>query len=124
MSTLDNLRLLEERIKKAKVLIATLRQEKFDLQQRLELVETHNKELEEYSQNFTTSSKLLEASISSALDSLSSIDGLDSVDLYSSLAQEELAAVEDFTTGAGITIDDIGDIDLDLPELPTDEPSF
>lgn len=124
MSTLDNLRLLEERIKKAKVLIATLRQEKFDLQQRLELVETHNKELEEYSQNFTTSSKLLEASISSALDTLSSIDGLDSVDLYSSLAQEELAAVEDFTTGAGITIDDIGDIDLDLPELPTDEPSF
>lgn len=119
MSTLDNLKLLEERIKKAKVLVATLRKEKEDLLQKLELVETHNRELEEYSQSFVTSTKLLEASISTALETLSSIDGLDAVDLYSNLAQEELAAVEDFTTGAGISMDDI-----DLQDIPTDEPSF
>ncbi|AEC02154.1 hypothetical protein [Parasphaerochaeta coccoides] len=124
MSTLDNLRLLEERIKKAKVLIATLRREKFELQQKLELVETHNKELEEYSQSFRTSSRLLEASIANALETLSSIDGLDAVDLYSSLAQEELAAVEDFTTGAGISLDDIDLQDLSTEDSPLGEPLF
>lgn len=118
MSTLDSMQLLELRIKKAAFLIEMLRKEKADLQEKFDLVKTHNAELEEYVESFTQSNKIVEESIATALDTLSSIEGLDDVDLFDTLAAQELEEAENYTTQEGITIDEI-ELD-DVPEQEDD----
>ncbi|MFA5446715.1 MAG: hypothetical protein WC233_00395 [Sphaerochaeta sp.] len=109
MSVVDTIRLLELRTKKAAGLIALLRKEKEELQQRFDLVRAHNAELEEYVESYTTSNKLLEQSIAVALDTLSTIDGLDEVELFEDLSLE-LEAADSFTSGEAFNNDEI---DLD-----------
>ena len=58
MSVIDTVRLLELRTKKAAGLIALLRREKAELQERFDLVLAHNRELEGYIEAYTTSEKL------------------------------------------------------------------
>lgn len=130
MPTLDSMQLLELRIKKAAFLIEMLRKEKADLQEKFDLVKTHNAELEEYVESFTQGNKIVEESIAMALDTLSSIEGLDDIDLFDTLAAQELEEAESYTTQDGITIDEVefedepevleGTLDSldDLGELP------
>ncbi|HZJ88933.1 MAG TPA: hypothetical protein VFC80_07255 [Sphaerochaeta sp.] len=115
MSVVDTTRLLEERTKKAAGLIALLRREKEELQQRFDIVRAHNAELEEYVESYTTSNKLLEQSIAVALDTLSAVDGLDEVELFDDLSAE-LDAVDAFTSGDALATEDI-DVDALLSDL-------
>ncbi|WP_320130713.1 hypothetical protein [uncultured Sphaerochaeta sp.] len=110
MSVVDTVQLLELRTKKAAGLIAMLRKEKAELQEKFDLVNTHNAELEEYAETFSTSNKLIEESISKAMENLSSIDGLDDVLLMDDTALE-LEAAEGFTSGDALAMEE--DIDLD-----------
>ncbi|MBZ4673681.1 MAG: hypothetical protein JG773_652, partial [Spirochaeta sp.] len=48
MSVVDSVKMLELRTKKAAGLIAMLRKEKEELQEKFDLVHAHNAELEEY----------------------------------------------------------------------------
>lgn len=118
MSTLDSMQLLELRIKKAAFLIEMLRKEKAALQEKFDLVKTHNAELEEYVESFTQSNKIVEESIASALDTLSGIEGIDDVDLFDTLSAQELEEAESYTTQDGVTIDEI-ELDEE-PELADD----
>ncbi|MCK9547038.1 MAG: hypothetical protein RBS49_07190 [Sphaerochaeta sp.] len=118
MSVVDTIRLLELRTKKAAGLIAMLRKEKEELQQRFDLVHTHNAELEEYVESYTTSNKLLEQSVALALDTLSSIDGLDDVPLFDDLSLE-LEAADAYTSG-----DAAPDYNIDFDALLDDSPDL
>ena len=117
MSILDSVQMLELRTKKAAGLIAMLRKEKSELQERFDLVNTHNAELEEYVEKFTTSNKLIEESISSAMDNLATIEGLDDILLMDDTALE-LEAAEGFTAGDLSGSDEI-DLDILLEESPS-----
>lgn len=118
MSVVDTVRLLELRTKKAAGLIAMLRKEKEELQQRFDLVHAHNAELEEYVESYTTSNKLLEQSVALALDTLSSIDGLDDVPLFDDLSLE-LETADGYTGGDAL----LGD-EIDLEQLLDDSPQL
>ena len=118
MSVVDTVRLLELRTKKAAGLIAMLRKEKEELQQRFDLVLAHNSELEEYVESYTTSNKLLEQSIAVALDTLSSIEGLDDVPLFDDLSLE-LETADSFTGG-----DAAPDYNIDFDALLDDNPDL
>ena len=117
MSILDAVQMLELRTKKAAGLIAMLRKEKGELQERFDLVNTHNAELEEYVEKFTTSNKLIEESIASAMENLATIEGLDDIPLIDD-ASFELEAAEGFTAGETSGSDEI-DLDQLLEESPS-----
>ncbi len=114
MSVVDTVKMLELRTKKAAGLIAMLRKEKAELQEKFDLVHAHNAELEEYVESFTSSNKL----IAQAMENLSSIDGLDDVPLLDDAALE-LEAADGFTSGDAFANDEV-----DLDALLEDSPSL
>lgn len=117
-SVVDTVKMLELRTKKAAGLIALLRKEKAELQEKFDLVHAHNAELEEYINNLTTSTKLIEESIANAMENLATIEGLDDVPLLDATALE-LETADGFTSG-----DALGDQDVDLDALLEDSPSL
>ncbi|HKM07066.1 MAG TPA: hypothetical protein VJ869_08760 [Sphaerochaeta sp.] len=117
MSILDSIQMLELRTKKAAGLIAMLRKEKGELQERFDLVNTHNAELEEYVEKFTTSNRLIEESIASAMENLSTIEGLDDILLMDDTALE-LEAAEGFSAGDAFGAEDI-DVEILMEESPS-----
>lgn len=118
MSVVDAVKMLELRTKKAAGLIAMLRKEKAELQEKFDLVHAHNAELEEYVESFTTSNKLIEESIANAMENLSAIEGLDDVLLLDDTALE-LEAADGFTSG-----DALADDEVDLDSLLESSPSL
>jgi hypothetical protein len=72
----------------------------------VEVLSVHNEELQRYADSYSTDSKLIEASISSALTHLDSIEGLDDIDIGSAL-QIDLETADQFTSGSGLAIDEI-----------------
>jgi len=118
MSVVDTVQMLELRTKKAAGLIAMLRKEKAELQEKFDLVNTHNAELEEYVESFATSNKIIEESIANAMENLASIEGLDDIPLFDDTALE-LEAAEGFTSG-----DSLGSEEIDLDELLDDTPAL
>lgn len=106
MTTLDKVQLLEQRIIKAAVLIRNHEKKIEELSDEIEVLSVHNEELQRYADNFRSDSKLIEESISKALDTLDSIDGLDEIVLMESLNQD-LAAADQFTGGDGMQIDEV-----------------
>ena len=118
MSVVDTVKMLELRTKKAAGLIAMLRKEKAELQEKFDLVHAHNAELEEYVESFTSSIRLIEEIIAQAMDNLSSIDGLDDVPLLDDAALE-LEAADGFTSGDAFANDEV-----DLDALLEDSPSL
>lgn len=117
MSVIDTVRLLELRTKKAAGLIALLRREKEELQQRFDLVLAHNRELEGYIEAYTTSEKLVEQSIATAMATLDTIDGLDEIQVFDD-ASLELEAADTFTgADGGLSSEDV-DWDALLDDLP------
>ena len=107
MSTLDKVQLLEQRIIKATVLIHNLEKKIEELNDEVEVLTVHNEELQKYADSFSADSKLIEESISNALDRLATIEGLDDVELFDTPAAQELEAAEQFTSGSGISIDEV-----------------
>ena len=118
MSVVDTVKMLELRTKKAAGLIALLRKEKAELQEKFDLVHAHNAELEEYVDSFQTSNKLIEESIANAMENLSGIEGLDDMQLLDDAAAE-LEAADGFTSG-----DALSDEEVDLDSLLEDSPSL
>ena len=117
MSVIDTVRLLELRTKKAAGLIALLRREKEELQERFDLVLAHNRELEGYIEAYTTSEKLVEQSIATAMATLDTIDGLDEIQVFDD-ASLELEAADTFTGAeGGLSSEDV-DWDALLDDLP------
>lgn len=117
MSVIDTVRLLELRTKKAAGLIALLRREKEELQQRFDLVLAHNRELEGYIEAYTTSEKLVEQSIAAAMATLDTIDGLDEIQVFDD-ASLELEAADAFTGADGALSSEDVDWDALLDDLP------
>ncbi|MDD4573378.1 MAG: hypothetical protein PHR69_04100, partial [Sphaerochaeta sp.] len=74
--------------------------------------------LEEYVEKFTTSNQLIEESIASAMENLSTIEGLDDIPLLDDAALE-LEAAEGFTAG-----DSAGSDEIDLESLLEESPSL
>jgi len=117
MSVVDTVKMLELRTKKAAGLIAMLRKEKAELQEKFDLVHAHNAELEEYVESFTSSNKLIEESIANAMENLSAIEGLDDVQLFDDAALD-LEAAEGFSSGNAFSDEEV-DLDALLEDSPT-----
>ncbi len=96
MSLIESSRLLEERVKKAIALINKLRDDNRELGERLALVNNHNEELQELLSKTSADTAVVEAAITSALESLDSLD-LDDLGDFGTLDSDELAAAENFT---------------------------
>ncbi|MFA5570244.1 MAG: hypothetical protein ACOX0W_08600 [Sphaerochaetaceae bacterium] len=112
MTTLDKVQLLEQRIIKATVLIRSLEKKIDELEDEVDVLSVHNEELKAYADTFTEDAKLIEKSISSALDHLDSITGLDDIDLGDMLASD-LEVADMFTGGGGVPIDEVSLSDLE-----------
>jgi alanyl-tRNA synthetase len=112
MSTLDKVQLLEQRIIKATVLIHNLEKKVEELNDEVEVLTVHNEELQKYADSFSADSKLIEDSISNALDQLATIEGLDDVELFDTPAALELETAEQFTLGGGVQVDEVSLDDL------------
>lgn len=97
MSLIESSRLLEERVKKAIALIHKLRADNTELSERLNLVNTHNEELQELLSKTSADTAVIEEAIASALESLDSLGDLDDLGDFGTLDSDELAAAEDFT---------------------------
>lgn len=74
MSTLEKVQLLEERIKKAILLIEKLKTENASLKDEVELLQMHNEELKSYTSDYSKNSKLIEDGIISALSQLEKLE--------------------------------------------------
>ena len=112
MSTLDKVQLLEQRIIKATVLIHNLEKKIEELNDEVAVLSVHNEELQKYADSFSADSKLIEESINNALDQLATIEGLDDIELADSFATQDLETADQFTAGAGISIDEVSLDDL------------
>ncbi|MFA7671939.1 MAG: hypothetical protein WCY53_06775 [Sphaerochaetaceae bacterium] len=106
MTTLDKLQLLEQRVVKATILIRNLEQKIDELNTEIEVLSVHNEELQRYADTFTADNKLIEESVTKALDRLDSIEGLDDIDITGILTQD-LEAADHFTGGSPLTIDEV-----------------
>lgn len=106
MTTLDKLQLLEQRIVKATILIRNLENKIDELNTEIEVLSVHNEELQRYADTFTADSKLIEESVTKALDHLDSIAGLDDIDLGTMLT-EDLEAADMFTSGSALALDEV-----------------
>ena len=116
MSVIDTVRLLELE-RKGRRPHRLLRREKEELQQRFDLVLAHNRELEGYIEAYTTSEKLVEQSIATAMATLDTIDGLDEIQVFDD-ASLELEAADTFTGAeGGLSSEDV-DWDALLDDLP------
>ncbi|NLA92203.1 MAG: hypothetical protein GX842_02030 [Spirochaetales bacterium] len=111
MTTLDKVKLLEQRIIKATILIHNLESKIEELNDEIEVLSVHNTELQKYADTFSADSQLIAESISSALEHLDTIDGLDDIEILDSLS-EDLAVADRFTDGGGQTIDEVSLDDL------------
>ncbi|MFA5468916.1 MAG: hypothetical protein WC224_07680 [Sphaerochaetaceae bacterium] len=106
MTTLDKVKLLEQRIIKATVLIHNLENKIEELNDEIDVLSVHNTELQKYADTFSADSKLIAESIGNALEHLDTIEGLDDIEILDSLS-EDLAVADQFTGGAGQTIDEV-----------------
>lgn len=111
MTTLDKVQLLEQRIIKATLLIRSLEKRIDELTDEVEVLTVHNEELQRYADTFSADSKLIEESVSNALEHLGSIEGLDDIDINAILTSD-LEVADQFTGGSGLSIDEISLDDL------------
>ena len=96
MSLIESSRLLEERVKKAIVLINRLRADNSELTERLKLVNNHNEELQELLSKTSADTAVIEEAITSSLESLDSLN-LDDMGDFGTLDSAELSEAESFT---------------------------
>lgn len=118
MTVRDNMLLLEERVKKAVAYINKLKKDNEALKKEIEVLErdlnlvtSHNQELQSYVDNYKEDEKAIEASIESSLESLNDV-GLDNLNL----SLDDLEAAEEFSAIGG-DIMDIPDISDDLADI-------
>ncbi len=112
MSLIESSRLLEERVKKAIALINRLRADNTELAERLKLVNNHNEELQELLNKTSADTAVIEQAITSALESLDSLD-LDNLGDFGTLDSSELSEAESFTLdGSGEDLDTFEDTDF------------
>ncbi len=111
MTTLDKVQLLEQRIIKAAILIRNLEKKHDELTGEVEVLSTHNIELQKYTETFSADAKLIEDSISNALQQLDTIKGLDDIVIMDALSGD-LDEADKFTGGANLVIDEVSLEDL------------
>lgn len=111
MTTLDKVQLLEQRIIKAAILIRNLEKKNDELTDEVEVLSTHNEELQKYTETFSEDARLIEESISNALGQLDTIKGLDDIVIMDSLSGD-LDEADKFTSGANLAIDEVSLDDL------------
>ncbi len=96
MTTIESSKLLLMRVQKAIGLINSLRSENKELQARFDIVENHNKELQDLLDKVSTDQAAIDEAITSALDELESSIG--AFEDFGTLDAEELSEAEDFST--------------------------
>jgi chromosome segregation ATPase len=111
MTTLDKVQLLEQRIIKAAVLIRNLEKKIDEMQDEIDVLTTHNEELQKYTETFSNDAKLIESSINNALKQLDTIEGLDDIEIMDTLSGD-LEEADKFTSGTGIEINEVSLDDL------------
>ena len=115
MLTLDKVQLLEERIKKAVNLIRKLRDENASLREELGMLKMHNDELKDFAKSLGNDTKLIETTISNALENLNEVgEEVTDVDYPSFVANAEYEEADTLISRDGATIEDV--------ELPEDDP--
>ncbi|MDC7244958.1 MAG: hypothetical protein PQJ47_03490 [Sphaerochaetaceae bacterium] len=111
MTTLDKVQLLEQRIIKAAVLIRNLEKKIDEMQDEIDVLTTHNEELQKYTETFSSDAKLIESSINNALSQLDMIEGLDDIEIMDTLSGD-LEEADKFTSGNGVEINEVSLDDL------------
>ncbi|NCB01865.1 MAG: hypothetical protein EOM67_06815 [Spirochaetia bacterium] len=111
MTTLDKVQLLEQRIIKAAILIRNLEKRNEEMQDEIDVLSTHNEELQKYTETFSADAKLIEDSISNALRQLDTIEGLDDIEIMDALSGD-LEEADKFTSGTGFEINEVSLDDL------------
>ena len=111
MTTLDKVQLLEQRIIKAAVLIRNLEKKIDEMQDEIDVLTTHNEELQKYTETFSSDAKLIESSINNALSQLDMIEGLDDIEIMDALSGD-LEEADKFTSGNGVEINEVSLDDL------------
>lgn len=115
MLTLDKVQLLEERIKKAVILIQKLRDENVSLHDELDMLKMHNDELKDFAKSLGNDTKLIEESITNALHELSEVgDEVTGVDHSSFVNSADYEEADTFLSQEGVKIEGI--------DLPEDDP--
>ncbi len=105
MTLVESSNLLKERVAKASYLINMLRDEKTELEERLKMVINHNDELQELLNKSSADTAAIEEAISSALETLDTLN-LDDLGDFGTLDSAELEAAESFTLdGSGAELD-------------------
>lgn len=112
MSTLDKVQLLEQRIQKASIYISSLEKKIDDLEESIKILTVHNEELQEYADKFVADHKLIDESVDSALETLSTIGALDEIELPSFVSASDLEEADRFTTGSALNIEEVSLEDL------------
>ncbi len=115
MLTLDKVQLLEERIKKAVTLIQKLRDENASIREELEMLKMHNDELKDFAKSLGNDTKLIEETITKALENLDEVgEEVTNVDHPSFVANAEYEEADTFISQDGAKAEDI--------KLPEDDP--
>ncbi|MCD4679925.1 MAG: cell division protein ZapB [Bacteroidales bacterium] len=115
MLTLDKVQLLEDRIKKAVTLIQKLRDENTSLSEELDMLKMHNDELKDFAKSLGNDTKLIEESITNALDNLKEVGTeVTSIDQPTFVTNAEYEEADTFISQEGAKIEEI--------ELPEDDP--
>ena len=118
MTVKENMKFLEERVKKAVAYINKLRAENDKLKDEIEslerdikLITNHNQELQNYVDTYKEDEQLINASIQSSLDSLNDI-GLDNL----ALSIDDLETAEAFSAIGGDSVEelDVSDMAIDF----------
>lgn len=116
MTVYENMKLLEERVKKASAYItklradnASLREEIAKLERDVKLITGHNQELQDYVDTYKEDEELLNNSIAASLESLNEV-GLDNLDL----SNADLETAEEFSAIGGDVVDIAADLEIEL----------
>ena len=97
MTGIENSRLLLLRVQKAIGLINHLREENAELSARFNLVEQHNRELQELIDKVSADQAVIEQAIASAIEELDAT--FSDLDDFGTMDADELEAAEDFSVG-------------------------
>lgn len=116
MTVYENMKLLEERVKKASAYItklradnAALKEEIKKLERDIKLITAHNQELQDYVDTYKEDEERLNSSIEASLESLNEV-GLDNLDL----SDADLETAEEFSAIGGDVVDIAADFDIEL----------
>ncbi len=106
MLTLEQVQLLDERIRKAIALISRLREENNSLSEQINILKMHNDELKDFAKNSNQDNELIEKGIVMALSQLDQVEGLNEVMPIEDINRSDEFAEFDTSSATHTSFDD------------------